>query len=615
MFQLRKIPLNFQQNLEESDRQIEEFDRQIEIYNTLLLNAKLDTGIKYVAIAIYNAHPDIDIRNAKRIEKLLDKLEELLKHKNLNDICNDKTLQDNIKKKLIELNVKNVVIQKKDIFELKIKPIEFEECMLKSKLAKLNLLPLSKSYKLSINLEVTKNENLQDFEKLIFNSNVFYHFYPHMSFALYLFNNALYNLNVKTFSEINNYDDNFFTKLCYLINECNYDESIVKSFFFQNDIYINEIYYDVSFIPKYNINNITPLSRNLPITYLNTKDYINYWNNLDLTKTKIIKYEFIKLFKIFPLKQSYYIYPDGKTVFLNVKKYSTDEKYISHLISLCTVNKIENYIYDILNFLTVDDLFSYAAHINDLKKQGYALFLLRIICGPVYIFENIQIPLPTIMDVLEWVDCTFYDDSKDLKILLPKSNINCTNNPQYIRCVSLIKYIVQNAGSKFNACLLCSRFSIPEAFFTSLYTEFRDKNNEMTYVILTIISQQYNNKLFYLKRENLKVNFTIKPKMEEDDDNDIINIEDYEKEFKAFPKAYYNKKINETIPYIAPLNMYKVLNTFCVDANNFEKYEFSNARLQKLVKVGLDIKLTSAELGRLIYLLVKDDVFIKKSKI
>lgn len=350
----------------------------------------------------------------------------------------------------------------------------------------------SKSYDLS---DVPKT-NLFQFEKLVFDNKVIYPLSLADNFSDYIYSNLLHSLESTQKKE-----KSWQTKFLEMIQKWGKCKLIlIKDAFEKDSITFNGNKYDVSFVPKFNLNLLIPYEK----VFIESDDEIaqnkEYRNNLDVKHTKIINRKYLDIFVIFPFKDQHFVSNDGKIYFIE-KVITQNDDLISKINQICVCIEFEQLLRESIHSISFDELISFVLTENSLKLQGIGLLLLREMCGDNLMLNDHIIKLPYLFDILKY---TSFPCSKT-QILLYKNPNEHLSDSLFESCIKLIKDITYSSSTAFDVSLLSSDFFIPASYIEKIFCFL--KNNEEKYVFLTLVLQRYNNFNFSQYRNNLQVNF------------------------------------------------------------------------------------------------------------
>lgn len=433
----------------------------------------------------------------------------------------------------------------------------------------------------SFEFQVTSltDSSLYKFETLMFENKTIVLYNNGESFSNYLYKNILFYFDVSSIDKLDFYSEDWRIKLLRLIDLFKFNNFMVKKLFYENTIEFDGDVFDVSFIPKYDVNSINP--EYIPQNDVFTIDNINYYERLEPKTTKIIPTEFRILFKTFPFKNGYYVnYKNGQIKHIDYPKWKNESTkfYVSEI---CNMNNIDHAISSVSKILSKKDLMSYIIYSSNLKHQGLALIILRMKIGSQWNMENLfNIELPFLNNVFGWCKIGCNND----KIILPLKNPTSERTKNY---VNLIKHIENVAENKLDVSFLCSAYLIPayesKSIFDALTTDCQK------YIFSILLLQEYNTNDLY------EFSLQLNPKF-----NSIkeFDFNEYEHLMKKSP-INISKDSSKTKLLKAGHEMF-----YCSPLNCMEKYRFVDEKLNNLVLDPINIELNNIEFSRYIFLLL-----------
>lgn len=421
--------------------------------------------------------------------------------------------------------------------------------------------------------------SLFKFETLLFDNNVLVSYNKNESFSKYLYKNLLHYFNVSSLDELDSFSEDWRIKLLKLIRLFNFNNFIVTNLFYENTIKFNEEVFDVSFVPKYDVNSINP--KYLPEKEVFNRKNINYYETFNPKHTEIIPTEYRILFKTFPFKNGFYInHKSGQIKYIDypTNKNESTKYYIS---DICNIKNIDYALSSVAEILSTKELMSFIIYSSDLKHQGLALMILRIKIGSIWKMDNLfTITLPWLNDVFGWCKIACNND----KIILPLNNPVSERTRNYIK---LIKHIEDVAENKLDVSFLCSGYLIPpyesKSIFDSLTTDCQK------YIFSILLLQEYHTNDLYEYILQLNPEFhSIKE----------FDFNEYEHLMKRSSISVTDD--NSNIKLLESGNEMFI----CSPLNCMEKYRFTDDRLNQLVLDPFHIELNSIETCRYISLLL-----------
>jgi hypothetical protein len=575
-----------------------EVERQKEIQSILLQNNKPSTVLQKKAASLVNHHSINPIVRSKILKRFNELLETFFYSNDLVDNVNenddiftriDKHMQS-IKTSEIRKFVKSTPFEIGDELFIPLKPKTIQ-------IAK----PLEmKSYmNVMLKTEPISMTSLIEFESIMFNNRIRYRYLENTKFPEYLFYNLLYALDVNDIEELEG-NQSWQARLALLLNACDLNERVAERIFYDDKIEYLGNYYDVSYVPKYDVKNLTPQKALNNINVIkednDTEKLINYYNNLDVRNTSKVPSEFMSIFLVFPFKDGHYIQPNGDIVFIN--KFKSVRKSAKFVIrnSTCNVGDFETAIDDASRSVTLDEAIYYALYTDNLNELALALMVLRRLIGSILDLNGHKIYLADELALIYWIKFTCSPN----QLLLPKY-YKSKDSEKYLQ---LIRNITQSCCTKLGCAIICSSYYLPEMNYNELYAML--KTNGEKYTFFTLIIQMYPMKIYIRARENLKNpqfdslnTFTHNPKLfsskqcydttlsdhlTADSSDDGNNVE-----------LIRPTDINDSIPY----NQQK-----CPPYKCSEYYEFANEQLLELAKTGNYTEPNDVQVANYITLLI-----------
>ena len=561
-------------------------------------------------IAAIVHHKSIDVVLSLKVLKSLDAVLKLFN--------NESDLYETETKNNILAFLQTVQIEDGDVFKLPVKlPIyaynqeqQQQQCNEK------------KRVDFNFQLEAISDVNLLEFEYLCFKNKTLFKYYADTSFAAYLYQNLLYSLNVYDMNQLledyhlsknmyNNDDNSTLTynydvndvslssnwrkRLLILLYVTNVNESVAYNAFYQNTVIYKNKEYDTSFVPKYDVKKLIPVTE---IVATSTEQYmIDYYYSINISTMHEIPEQNIGIFLTFPFKDGYYVYPNGTVMYANVPRLRK-RSVITTISSICDVSDLEAAIDSVARRISKEDALSYAAYAKNLIQQGIALMVLRrIICG-----DSVRVPslntnvrLPNEYDILSWTRMSCYRRSgkrnNNGNLSLPVN----FKSPTGDRSTSLVRDIAKASCTKIDAAILCSRYRIPEIDVYYVFSNL--KLDSELYVFYTILLQEYCNFMYYAARNALN------PTFGNDTSIDVASL--YEASARKFVDTDVNKRLDSvTKPSISYEPWYNCQQIDCSPYKCPTVYEFSNSQLREMVSQE-DTRLNDQQLASFIVLCVQ----------
>ncbi|ABO45409.1 unknown [Gryllus bimaculatus nudivirus] len=414
---------------------------------------------------------------------------------------------DDLKERILNFT-NSVGLEKNDIITISRKKIIFTTFPQKIKEYKKNIV-IEKAY--------VKINSLFDFEHTIFSKNITFKYYENVNFAFYIYMNLMNDLGIKDDSELLLFNS-WKSKLALLLVQTNFDNKVAVSAFRNNTVTYKGVVYDTSFVPKYNVQDIRPIQRNMT-NPINVQNMISYRNQLNVRTTKKIDLKYLPFFYTFPFKDGHLIKSDGQIVFMNVPEPTNYVKrIISSSLSICSLDNVEELVKYVIERLSISEIISTAVNSNSLSEQALALLALWFIRGSYMYINYIKINLPSLTNLLKWNLCLFTPDMSNVSIILPPLYNNIYKNSYFELNVklytNLVKHIASIAQSAIAVCILCSKYKIPEIVITHVYNNLDEnlgkKNTTQLFVFFTLLIQENYNFIYINARNLLKPTFDTK---------------------------------------------------------------------------------------------------------
>lgn len=407
--------------------------------------------------------------------------------------------------------------------------------------------------------------SLVDFEEFAFNSKTLYKYYENTSFASYLFQNLIYSQNLMANKELNVLHDrtdlNWQTRLASLLYLTNVNESVAANAFYQDTVVYDKLEYDTSFVPKYDVRSIQPLTEIVPSA--TEQEMINYYYSFDPSETKLVPKQYLSIFLSFPFKSGYYVHPNGSITFANLPRLNR-YSLVNTFVRICDISDIEAAIENVARRVTMEDALSYAAYAKTLTAQGVALMVLKRVIG-----RNDTLYLPTIstylrlndeLNMLAWMNFS----CKRGRVLLPVAYRTPTGD----QSLSLVRDIARSCASKLGAAILCSTYYLPELDINHVHANLQ--NDAERYVLYTLVLQQYSNAMFHAARNALRPIFG---------QSDKVDLSRYDVSSRNYVTAIPRKDYRAIMfgaDARAPLN--------CVSERCMDDFEFTDPQLNALTR-------------------------------
>lgn len=463
----------------------DEIRRQNIIRRIIFRTAEPLTLLEKKAAAI-TGHPSIDpILTAKAFKKLPEILSELRDEADLLDAEFRNRLAKTLAATRLEPNDPIILPRKKPIF---VSPVTLT--------APPPLAPLE-----ILSTRAISSVSLAEFEALAFNSKILYKYYKDTSFASYLFQNLIYSQNLMNRAQLSdlhsNAQQNWQTRLASLLYIANANERLATDVFYSDTVEHKGFEYDVSFVPKYDVLSIQPLSEIEPPA--SEQSMINYYYSVDLATEKVVPKRYLGIFLSFPFKSGYYVHPNGSIVFTNLPRIDR-QSVVGAFARICDVSDIEAAVENVAAQVSLDDAVSYAAYAKTLTAQGVALMVARRIVGRDTIYlptAAISLRLDDEQNLLSWMNFSCVRGQILLPILY--------GSPTGDRTVALIRDIAASCRSKIGAAIVCSSYVVPEIDIN--YAHTRLVTDAERYVLYTLVLQQYPKGMYYAARNALRPEF------------------------------------------------------------------------------------------------------------
>lgn len=455
--------------------------------------------------------------------------------------------------------------------------------------------------------------SLHDFERLAFNNRTIHRYYTDTDFAAYLYQNLLYSLDASDVSQLEN-DRSWQARLAVLLWSTKLNQLCAFAAFYENRVTCDGVEYDTSFVPFYDVRAIMPLSRNRTVcgdevkrkwageSYENdgqrenseTSDgydqesVLYYHRDFDPSATARVPLRHMGLFLVFPFKSGYYVRPDGRPVFLNVKPYRRESVRML-MERVCGMDSLESMVDSLSRQFDCEDALSYAVHSRDLVRLGVALLVLRRMVGDKLTVGSFTIQLPTEMNVLEWNHTWCHVAAT----VLPRGMSEGFCVEKQIR---IINEIADRASSELDVSLLCSPFRLIECQLEPVY--LRLTTDAQRYAFYTLLMQDYPNAMYWRARKRLRPKFQGQYDAKGTENNGTLFGAPLQKHLltltsKYAPncRPYVDSVVTDRLslyaePLIRPTDVSAPVESHCQQLSSPERYEFVNEQLASLVSTG-----------------------------
>lgn len=488
------------------------------------------------------------------------------------------------------------------------------------------------------NLETVRchgpHPNLYDFERLVFNNRTIHRYYSNTDFAAYLYQNLLFSLDARDVAELAS-DERWQAKLAVLLWRVKLNQICAFAAFYEDRVVCDGQEYDSSFVPFYDVRAIVPLSRdrgnddpdqikrswNTAIgeitctldrgstrqpSQLQTNDWsdedgddasdrddresvLYYYRDFDPATTARVPLRHMGLFMVFPFKAGYYVRPDGRPIFLNVKPYRRESVRLL-MERVCGVDSLEAVVDSLSRQFDCEDAISYAVHSEDLVRLGVALLVLRRMVGDRVTIATFSVQLPTEMNVLEWT----HTWCREATTVLPRG---LTDDFCVERQLRLINEIANRAATELDVSMLCSPFRLIECQLEPVFR--RLANDAERYVFYTLLMQDYPNAMYWRARKTLRPVFRVNSNQTHDTVADgtrfgaplQTNLLTLSDRFPANCRPYNDSLVSDRVnayaePLVRPTDISRPIESHCQQLNSPERYEFTNQQLNDLVAYG-----------------------------
>lgn len=323
-----------------------------------------------------------------------------------------------------------------------------------------------------------------------------------------------------------------------------------------------------------------------------------YHRDFDPAATARVPFRHMGLFMVFPFKAGYYVRPDGRPVFLNVKPYRRDSVRLL-MERVCGVDSLEAVVDSLSRQFDCEDALSYAVHSRDLVRLGVALLVLRRMVGDRLTVGSFDVQLPTEMNVLEWN----HTWCREATTVLPRgvSDGFCVE-----RQLRLIREIAARAANELAVSLLCSPYRLIECQLEPVFR--RLANDAERYAFYTLLMQDYPNAMYWRARKQLRPVFPAEKSDETRDteDDGAMFGAPLQKHLLSLAAKYppncrpyldtvvSDRMLSYSEPLIRPTDLAGPVESHCQQLSSPERYEFVNEQLNSLVANG-DVLLTAQQ--------------------
>lgn len=545
MYKLRKV---FPNN--------KELSRQKKIQR-IIFGARPFTKLDKLAAAVLN-NSYINSTRAFKIEKRGEQILELL---NNDDLTDQYTIQK--KRNDILQIINSTKFEKGNIFQLshknKIKTLYFEPTP-----------PIHIKWTIAQKTYVS----LAEFERIMFDNNVFIRYYENVKFIDYIVENLKHYLNIQSIDEI---ADNLIwqARLLQFIDATDYNEYTLIKSFYENKIMYNNIIYDTKFIPKYPVLELK--HQILPTTKFNNDKEINYWNSINLSSIDKIPLEYLSIFMVFPFKDGFYIQPNGTIIKIPLKPIKRKSLIVT-IDSVCSLDDLEAVLDQTSQLYKVDEILNWTVYGKTLKHVGLGILLLRRYYGNILTISSYKIALPNEYNVLSWLALQCTNAETSLGVLLPLSGYSTIKNHTADITVNLIRDIIKTCQTAFGAAILCSNYCILESDMYLVYQQLNTPTEK--YIFLILVFQYYP---YYTYHKAIK---SIKGELEFGNDTSINVLDLYKPSVRNYKNIPIEEKLQSlSIPMVRKQDLTSTVNT-CDPTKCPELYEFVNPQLNELARTG-----------------------------
>lgn len=310
--------------------------------------------------------------------------------------------------------------------------------------------------------------SLEEFKHLCFNNRVLFHYYNIDEFGTYLYQNILHYLNAKSSEQLEHLNV-WQAHLGLLLYQTDYSNNVAREAFYNDTVQYQGITYDTSFVPKYDVDKLAPQHRMTKRMQQiqNDLEQIKYYQQFNVAQMRRVPLSRMGIFLIFPFKNKHYVAPDGLVHYVgDYVPMRAVRKSIKLLIehSVCTMSDLESNIESVARQISVFDALYQAINANDINVLGVALLVLRRLCGNTITLKELNVSLPSELNILSWLRLT----CDRTRIILPSNNYNCYARD--VIYVDLIRDIAQSCCSELGACMMCASFVMPEILYNSVHT-------------------------------------------------------------------------------------------------------------------------------------------------
>lgn len=382
--------------------------------------------------------------------------------------------------------------------------------------------------------------------------------------------------------------------------------------FYSNQIEYKGTLLDISFVPKYPINEIRKSQyafdsetlndliincRSHSCDELSNFDSFGYRDALDVKITDTILAVHKSFFRVFPFKDGHWIdYKTGKIKMIPVL--FTKDTYHSSLIldidlmlqvidkgALAEECSLEH---------TLHELVSYASYCT-LEQQAMCLIVLRKMVGNYLVLNNFIIELPFLNEVMTMLKnycannvCSKFKKSlgiKAINLMFPIESVFLIQNNRatITEYSNMIKSIASTALSSLHCSYLCSNYYLPETMYASVYKTLKEA--KFLYAFFTLCLQENNKTMYREYRSKLEPIWVTSNKLNQTEEvlfhrypSNGHNPIPYDNNFSAI--------LNNRCSVIRPQDVNTVMLGQSPSKKYIKKFEFVNSQLNDLVYTG-----------------------------
>nr|UBR58340.1 gp76-like protein [Oryctes rhinoceros nudivirus] len=538
----------------------DELVRQQEITDVVLYGKSPTTFIRKKAAAIYGHKAINIIAHAKILQSIDYILTFITSDDDLHDLATQERIRSYLRSENLKLGTPIMLHKKLPILTLQPEPIP--------------------SYPMLLDTDVISPVNIADFEYMCFENRIRFRYLQGTKFATYMYQNLLHYLNAKTSDELIG-NESWQAQFTILIERTNYSDYVATQAFYDDSVAYRGIIYDTSFVPKYDVRNLTPQD---PINSRTSDDQmINYYYSLNERVTTKVPMHMIGIFLTFPFKNGHYIRPTCEIVHLKLKTYNTLKSSRIIITNLCDMYDVESAIESAARSIPLDDVIYHAVYSKNLKEQSIALLILRRLVGDTLTIGDERINIPTEINVLSW---SKHSCSKKTLILPPI--VPHKSSQIYLE---LVQDIASSCGNKLSASLICHKYFIPEIHISEIYANL--KSDAEKYILLLLVLQEYRMEMYKYALKQLNPVFG----------NSEIDLSKYAQNNRLYLDTLITDRLDTmSEPLLLPSDVSSNINA-CTPYSCLELYEFTNPQLNELAKYG-DVTLDQNQLARFIALMV-----------